>query len=179
MDPEILFSASPTASERNVLLNLLVTYNEKKQGPSGYVDIAIFLRDPETGAILGGLSGACVYDWVVIELLFVPESMRGKGIGSKLLQMVEEWATEQGCVGVWLSTYNFQAPAFYEKNGYEQFGDVSDHPRGAKRAFFRRIIGQSRPQVRWSFFRKRVPQRGRPPGKHRAEARDIGVLRGP
>ncbi|WP_237143682.1 GNAT family N-acetyltransferase [Phyllobacterium zundukense] len=50
--------------------------------------------------------------------------MRGKNLGSQLLLRAEEIAMDQNCVGIWLDTFEFHAPEFYIKKGYEVFGKL-------------------------------------------------------
>ena len=35
-----------------------------------------------------------------------------------------------------LDTFDFQAPGFYLKNGYDQIGEINDFPKGRKRIYF-------------------------------------------
>ena len=42
----------------------------------------------------------------------------------------EDEARSQGCTGVFLSTFSFQARPFYERFGYEIIADVPDYPAG-------------------------------------------------
>lgn len=103
----------------------------------------ILLRDRAAGSTIGGLWGRSVYDWLYVELLAVPEDLRGQGVGSTLMRQAETIAIERGCVGVWLDTYGFQARGFYEKLGYEVFGVLDDHPRGSQRFFLRKLLASS------------------------------------
>ena len=50
----------------------------------------------------------------------------------------ERIARANGCVGIWLDTYEFQARGFYEKLGFEVFGSLKDHPVGHRRFFLRK-----------------------------------------
>ena len=84
---------------------------------------AIFVTD-EAGEVTGGLWADRTFDWVFVELLFVPEALRGQGVGGKLLSMIEARAREWGARGVWLDTFGFQARGFYEKQGYTCFGTL-------------------------------------------------------
>ncbi len=66
--------------------------------------------------------------------MFVEEPYRKKGYGHKLLRHVEEQAKADGLKHVFLNTYSFQAPGFYEKEGYRQlfklenaFGEYSQY----------------------------------------------------
>ena len=95
------------------------------------------------GATIGGLWGSIALDWLQIELLFVPEEQRGKGLGSTLIQAAEDAASEKGCRGVWLDTFSFQAKGFYEKLGYRQFGEIEGHPVDGTRHFLKKLLDQS------------------------------------
>ena len=46
----------------------------------------------------------------------------GTGLGAALLRRVEEEGRRQGARRVLLNTFSFQAPGFYEKQGYRCFG---------------------------------------------------------
>ena len=124
MKHEFFLDWSPDLRDQAALLQRLVSANLARGGPSGYRNIAVIMRDPNTGEASSGVWGSILYGWLFIELLYVAESDRRHGLGSRLLAAVEDAAREQGCVGAWLSTYAFQAPGFYEKNGYEPFGEL-------------------------------------------------------
>jgi GNAT superfamily N-acetyltransferase len=98
------------------------------------------IENPVTGQTQGGLWGKTVYDWLFVELLVVPEAYRGRGVGTQVLHRAEEIARERGCIGVWLDTYGFQAPGFYQKLGYQVFGTIDDHPRGSRRYFLQKRL---------------------------------------
>jgi GNAT superfamily N-acetyltransferase len=124
MKHEFFLDWSPDPRDHAALLQRLVSANLARGGPSGYRNIAVILRDPDTGEASGGVWGSILYDWLFIELLYVAEPDRRHGLGSRLLTAVEDAAREQGCVGAWLSAYVFQAPGFFEKNGYGPFGEL-------------------------------------------------------
>src|SRR5262245_39204209 len=127
MKHEFFLDWSPDPRDHAALLQRLVSANLARGGPSGYRNIAVILRDPDTGEASSGVWVGILYGWLFIELLYVAEPDRRHGLGSRLLTAVEDAAREQGCVGAWLNTYAFQAPGFCEKNGYEPFGElVSD-----------------------------------------------------
>jgi GNAT superfamily N-acetyltransferase len=117
-------------------MDLMLVYNESKTGPSGFAPFALALNDATTGDLIGGLWGRTVYDWLIVELLIVPEPLRGQGLGTELLRRAEEVALARGCVGVYLDSFDFQAPGFYLKHGYEEIGALNSPSYGAKRRFF-------------------------------------------
>lgn len=75
-----------------------------------------------------------------IELIAVPEQHRGEGYGTKLMDLAEEVARANNCVGIWLDTFEFQARGFYEKLGFELFGELPNHPKGHKRFFLHKCL---------------------------------------
>ncbi|MEF0941743.1 GNAT family N-acetyltransferase [Rhizobium sp. BR 362] len=139
--PDITISVldNPSEDDHRAILNPLLAFNRAKTGDDRYEPVALVLRDA-TNQTVGGLWAKLYYDWLFVELLFVPESLRGNALGSKLLKQAEQLAKEKGCVGIWLDTFSFQAPGFYEKQGYERFGTLPDYPRGRERVFFRKVF---------------------------------------
>ena len=124
MEQKLFVDWSPDSRDHAALLQSLVRNNTARGGPSGHRNIAIIVRDPDTGEVTSGVWGSILYGWLFIELLYIAESNRRQGLGSRLLAAVENAAREQGCVGAWLNSYAFQAPGFYKKNGYEEFGEL-------------------------------------------------------
>jgi GNAT superfamily N-acetyltransferase len=118
-------------SVRKVVLDSLIAFNDRKAGESGYRPLALAIED-ERGQMIGGLSGATAYGWLFVELLFVPESLRGQGVGTELIGRAEEEAVARGCHSVWLDTFEFQALGFYERMGYACFGELKNYPAGSR-----------------------------------------------
>lgn len=137
---EITSLPEPTGADREAILRPLLAFNEASAGSSKYQPVAVMLRDSTTGEASGGLWGHIYYDWLFVELLFVPDNLRGKDFGGRLLAQAEEVAQQKGCIGVWLDTFSFQAPGFYLKQGYELFGTLDDYPKGRQRYFFRKLL---------------------------------------
>jgi len=72
---------NPSDADRRAILTPLDAFNTARAGNENYEPIAVVLRD-ETGDIVGGLWAQLYFDWAFIELLFVPESLRGAEFGS-------------------------------------------------------------------------------------------------
>jgi GNAT superfamily N-acetyltransferase len=139
-DPVIVVASEPDEADRKTIVDALIAFNDATAGPSGFQRLAILIRDPITGKTQGGLWGKTVFDWLFVELLVVPEHYRGRDVGTQVLRRAEEIARERGCIGVWLDTYEFQAPGFYQKLGYEIFGTIEDLPRGSRRVFLQKRL---------------------------------------
>lgn len=129
----------PAEADRDAILQPLLAFNQEKVSEENYQKLALFLRD-ESQEIVGGLWAKRYYGWVFVELLFVPQALRGAHLGSQLLRQAEEWAREQACVGVWLDTFAFQAPDFYKGQGYEVFGTLDRYPEPHSRFFLRKMF---------------------------------------
>jgi GNAT superfamily N-acetyltransferase len=132
----------PDEASRNGILGPLVAYNQSKTGRSDIRPLIIALDDSQ-GQVIGGLWGRTAYDWLFVELLFVPDSLRGRGIGTDLMKRAEAEALARGCHSAWLDTFEFQARGFYERLGYTCFGELSDYPAGARRYFMKKALRAS------------------------------------
>jgi len=131
---------TPTDEERQAILAPLRAYNAAKTGETVPEQVAWLVRDEQSDEIVGGLYGRVSFGWLYIELLFVPEQARGQGTGSALMQRAEALAREKNCVGICLDTFDFQAPAFYEKLGFTTYGHIDDYPPGHRRFFFQKRL---------------------------------------
>jgi GNAT superfamily N-acetyltransferase len=140
---EIVVADNPPPEERQAILEPLRAFNETRAGPSGYRTLAVLLRDTESGKTIGGLWARLSYGWLHIDLLFVPEKLRGEGVGTGLVRQAETVALEGGHIGVWVDTHEFQALGFYQKLGYEVFGVLPDHPRGQRHFFLYKRLPQA------------------------------------
>jgi len=99
----------------------------------------------DKGVVIGGLWGVSAFCWLHLEMLFVPESARGQGIGSALLAAAETEAKNRGCLGIYVDTFSFQAAPFYEKMGYSTFGVLDDCPPGHHRRFLQKRLAPKCP----------------------------------
>ena len=139
MNLRIELTQNPTEEQRQAILQPLIEYNDAQTGGSKSEPFALMVKD-QNGEILGGLYGRMIFRWMFIELLSVPEQGRGQGIGSKLMAQAEALARENNCYGLWLDTFDFQAPEFYRKLGFSQFGEIVDYPPGHKRHYFQKRL---------------------------------------
>ncbi len=109
-------------------------YNRQCAGDDHSRQLCFLLRGPDS-EIAGGLIGATYWDWLEIKLLWVREDLRGRGYGTQLLALAEDEARRRGATRAYLDTFSFQAPAFYQRHGYQVFGALNDFPAGQQRFF--------------------------------------------
>ena len=113
----------------------LIKYNRAKGGSFGYSRLVLSARDGSR-SVVGGLVCELFWNAMYIEMLWIADSARGRGHGRRLMRQAERRARQHGSQLIYLSTYSFQAPEFYEKLGYRRFGEVENHPPGASRIFY-------------------------------------------
>ena len=94
----------------------------------------------EDGKILGVITGRTTYNEVHIVDLIVSHECRKGGIGSTLVSAVEEAYKGRGFDRITLTTFGFQAPGFYKKQGYElEFVREDKDPKLSKYFFSKTI----------------------------------------
>ena len=101
--------------------------------------ITLCVRDAE-GKLRGGLVGFVWGGWLEVKVLWLEQELRGTGHGTQLLLAAEKYAYDRGARHAQLSSFTFQAPGFYEKHGYEVFGELADYPTGHKNVFLRKAL---------------------------------------
>jgi ribosomal protein S18 acetylase RimI-like enzyme len=126
---DFLISSEPEAGPEAVdaLRRGLHDYNAGETGLDAPHPVRVFVRDRQ-GRILGGLLGEVWGGWLHLKILWVAETHRGRGLGRRLLEAAEDEAAEHGVQGCFLSTFDFQAPGFYQRLGYEVYGELPGYP---------------------------------------------------
>ena len=84
----------------------------------------------ESGEVIAAFTGHTWGGCCVVAHLWVHESQRGRGLGRALLQAAEAEGIRRGCQQIVVATHSFQAPAFYERLGYEKQAVIRDQPKG-------------------------------------------------
>ena len=107
-------------------------------GLGSEVELAIFVRD--AGVTVAGISGWTWGDCCELQSLWVAPSLRGRGLATRLLAAAETEAAARGCTQTVHFTYDFQARALYERNGYELVGRVEEFPAGTDVLWYRKRL---------------------------------------
>ncbi len=105
--------------------------------PPKYVEI---IATNEKNEVIGGLYAIVKWGWFYVDWLVIHEDYRHKGIGRKLIQQAEEKALELNVPKLRLNTFEFQAPDFYKKMGFELVAVEKDFPQGFKTYYFQKNL---------------------------------------
>ena len=123
---------------RRAIIRGLVAYNTAAVGQHGFKRISITLR--QRGTIVGGLSADTYFSWMFFALFWVDEKFRGRGFGSKIIRAAEKEARKRGIKNAYVDTFSFQAPVFYKKLGYREFGRLKGFPAGHQRIWMTKAL---------------------------------------
>ena len=131
----------PDALDIDVLEGQIRREASAATGLGDEVDLAIFVR--EAGGVVAGISGWTWGDCCELQNLWVQPSLRGQGLGSRLIAAAEAEAAARGCSQTVHFTFAFQARALYERSGYQLVGEVRDFPSGTDVLWFRKRLQPS------------------------------------
>jgi len=118
-----------TEDEALLVKRGLSDFASKYTKPRNYQEFGIVLRNMNSIAS-GGISGNTIWNWLRIDVLWIPEELRGYGYGKALLKQAEELARDRGCDSAMLDTFEFEALGFYTHNGYAIHSQMKDFPAG-------------------------------------------------
>ena len=133
---------APRPEDLRVIHEGLRAYTDGYAGPVNARPFAIFVRDQD-GNVVGGLEAELRWTWLFVGYLWLPEQLRGQGLGSALLAQAEAFAQRQGCTGVYLDTLEFQALSFYGRRGYSIYGVLDGFPPGSRRFHLQKALAQT------------------------------------
>jgi ribosomal protein S18 acetylase RimI-like enzyme len=138
---ELVISSEPEAGAAvvEVVRRGLYAFNARATGLEEPQPVRLLARDGG-GEVRGGLLGALWGDWLHLTHLWIDEPFRGRGFGRRLVEAAEQSAAEAGAQGCFLSTFDFQAPGFYRRLGYEVYGELVDYPPGHTTYHFRKWL---------------------------------------
>ena len=138
-DKDIVMEKAPSPADSEFIREEINRFNITRTGQPFGGEVAAFIRD-DLGNILAGIYGFCWGNCLRIETLWVREDQRGRNYGTRLLQAAEAEGKTRGCKLAFLETHSFQAPEFYQKQGYEVFGVLEDYPAGHQQIFFKKRL---------------------------------------
>ncbi|SEQ28739.1 Acetyltransferase (GNAT) domain-containing protein [Rosenbergiella nectarea] len=137
---QYILTPTLNTTDQQELLFGLRRYNHTFLPPQDVGHFGVYCRDAQ-GVMLGGLNASIKGQWLCIDYLWVDESVRGQGMGGRLLQQAEGHAQHLGCQLSLVDTFSFQAPLFYTKLGYQTVMTLQDFPKvGMQRHYLRKDL---------------------------------------
>jgi GNAT superfamily N-acetyltransferase len=140
--PSIHVTETPDADDVELIALALDEFNVEASGTDDRRALSVLARDPSTRQVVGGLVGRTSLGLLFVDLFHLPASLRGAGLGAEMLRRAEQEAVSRGCTRGVLYTISFQAPGFYERNGWRVFGEVPCQPPGTSRVFMTKELAQ-------------------------------------
>lgn len=137
MELEIVDDPSPELVDH--LSTALYEHNCRVSGTRDLRKFAILKRSDD-GAIEGGASGWTRWGWIYLDLLWVEESHRGRGIGRAMVEATELLGRRRGCSLMTVDTASFQAPDFYRKLGFQEMFALDIPRHGIRKFQFRKDL---------------------------------------
>ena len=132
----------PSSTDIEFLEDRLYEFNAGKTGIHDGRSLGVFLRD-ESRNIVAGAAGHTWGETCELRQVWVAASVRGRGLGRRLIAEAEAEAVRRGCRQVVLTTYSFQASEFYRKLGFDLVAELPDYPRGYSHLLLRKRLSPS------------------------------------
>lgn len=139
-DPILTMSRERDPQAEAVVADGLAAFNKAAFGRVDAQTLDVVVRDDDSGEIVGGLLGHSSLGLFFLDLFYLPQHLRGAGLGSRIITLAEDEARRRGCAAVFVYTVTFQAPGFYERHGYRRFGEIACPPAGATRIFLSKTL---------------------------------------
>ena len=134
-DVDISVTDELAAADAAVISDGLRAYYVSQAGYYDFRPLAVFVREPQTGKVIGGLHGRSEFGLLYIAWFFLPEDQRRARIGSRVLAIAEEEGRRRGCSRIALTTLSIEAPGLYLKPGYDIAATIDCEPPGLTRYY--------------------------------------------
>jgi GNAT superfamily N-acetyltransferase len=134
METDVVVEVEPSPRDEDVqaVVDGLMDFNVRYGPPTRFQRLAVFVRRPDR-RIHGGAVGTAKWNWLFISQLWLADDLRGRGLGTQIMEAIERLGVSHGCTKSHLETLGFQARGFYEGLGYRLFAELpefaADHSR--------------------------------------------------
>ncbi len=141
--PELRFEVhDPSSADIELLEDRLYQFYVATTGIDDGRSLGVFLRD-ESNNIVAGAAGYTWGETCELRQVWVAASIRGRGLGRRMMAEAEAEAVRRGCRQLVLTTHSFQSPGFYLKLGFAVVSEIADYPRGHTALVLRKLLSPS------------------------------------
>jgi len=99
------------------------------------ITIKLVVRDG-AGQVVGGLLAWTTLRNMILDDVWLDGWCRGRGLGTRLVAEAERIARNAGCIACQTYSFEFQAPGFFHKLGYQAYGVSDGYPHGVMEHYF-------------------------------------------
>ncbi|UCG00791.1 MAG: GNAT family N-acetyltransferase [Candidatus Heimdallarchaeota archaeon] len=127
-----IISDSPSEEEMKIVQKGIEDHNKKFSSGGLDIptpDISLVLKD-SSGNIVGGVITSMLTGVMHLEVLWIDETYRGRGLGRDLVLQAERIGKKKGYSASQTWTFSFQAPEFYQSIGYKVVGIFDGYTNG-------------------------------------------------
>src|SRR5213083_2817345 len=96
-EPRVAVTDAPDARVEAAIGEGLRRFNAQQSGIDDSRPLAVVVSDPDTNEVLGGITGRTSLGLLFIDLVFLPDELRGDGLGSRILKLAEDEGRRRGC----------------------------------------------------------------------------------
>jgi len=128
---------SPSTSDDKKIRDGIVNFNSQTINEKA-THFSVFAKDGFE--IIGGALIWEHSDALYIDVLWCNDNYRKKGIGTKIINIIDDLAIDKKVSKIFVDTYDFQAQAFYQKQGFTCIGIIPEYLLGHNRIFMKKDI---------------------------------------
>lgn len=111
------YQEEPIQEDEQVLFEGITDEAMLKKKMDRITPFGIFIKNSH-GVVLGGVNGFSCYGCLYVDMLWLKDELRKKGLGKKLMMEAEKVGLERRCTFSTVDTMDWEALPFYQKFGY-------------------------------------------------------------
>lgn len=138
-DLTIVYESQPNHSDTMILWKGITENARLKKDIGPGKPFGFFIKNT-SNKIKGGCSGYIFYGCLYLDFLWVDQSLRGKKLGTKLMENTEALAKENKCKFISVNTMDFEALDFYKKLGFIVEFERQGFEKDSKMYFLRKNL---------------------------------------
>ncbi|MET4575431.1 GNAT family N-acetyltransferase [Ottowia thiooxydans] len=119
---------SPETDDLLQISRAVISHDRATIGARSPQPLACLAR--EDGRLIGGAAGRIEVGRLYVEYLWVDVGHRGKGLGARLLQDIEEAAKRTGCTEFQIESLSDSAASMYRRAGYQTRAQIDNYIPG-------------------------------------------------